>query len=96
MRNDTPESQARRNGGGVWCNFCGRDHAPFLCPDELRRRARAVVAYWDELDTIPPDDARPTEHFKATMDRLIDGLRTMLSPGTVTEIGGLPHDEKAV
>lgn len=36
---------------------------------------KALIGYWDALDTVPSDDERPTELFKQEMDRRIDALR---------------------
>lgn len=41
-------------------------------------QAKAVVAYWDSLDTVSENDPRPTGDFKAEMDARIGGLRYLL------------------
>jgi len=56
------------------------EHEPFPgnppTPEEmLGIAATRVVAYWDYMDSIPEDDARPTEQFKAEMDARISWLR---------------------
>lgn len=59
--------------------------------------AKRVVAYWDYMDGVSPDDARPTEDFKAEMDARISWLRCgaerpAISGGIVRQLSELPQD----
>lgn len=47
--------------------------------DALRSVAIRVLSYWDYMDAVPADDARPTETFKAEMDARMGELRAMLN-----------------
>lgn len=46
--------------------------------ERLRSAATSVVAFWDSLDAVSEEDERPTDDFKAEMDRRIDALREEL------------------
>lgn len=88
------DSIKRRLSGERWCNFCGGDHAPIVCPTHdrlpsIEEMGELVGQYGRELIAGDPTSVQQSEAtLRAAMERLYARVRALSPQHSDLPIGG--------